>query len=131
MVDGEENEADAKTHRQKAAASLGGLTTNTVDVLHHSVLAVWIGLEDRPILRAIVVGLVSTALTSAIVTVAGLVYSFFFTRSVTIQGTIDIETFPLPVGFTLWILTILWVGTALWATIRIAELREEIEAVQQ
>lgn len=127
----EDDKGETISHKREASTSFLNAVSNTRDLIGHSIHAIWNGLDERPILRFVLLALFSSGVAKIVGWTAGAMHSFFFTRPLTMQGSVMLSTFPLPVGLSLWILTVLWIWTVLWAILRISELRRQVEAIQQ
>ena len=92
--------------------------------------AFWVWTEDHPFLRLIILAPVSAFVSKAIFNLIGRIHSSFYGQAVPIQSDIMLQTLPLPVGLSIYLLFTLWLLTTVTAYIRIAELRERVDAIE-
>lgn len=118
-------------HLEEAVSSfmsgLSGLTTGVV----HTIKWGWKWLEEQHPLTQIIVAIpVTWVVQHSLGMVSGVVHSTFFEGLVVIERDIALQTLPIPVGLSIYLLFVLWLITAVSAYSRIVALKKRIRKIE-
>jgi hypothetical protein len=104
---------------QKLSDGVSGLVVFLVD---------WT--KRHPVLKWLVLAPVSTVIGGFILFILEKFYSYFFGQNVPIGNDIEVETFPLPIGLTLWLLTTVIILQLLVISLKFVSIRKNIESIE-
>jgi hypothetical protein len=132
MVDDQGGRADksASDHRKEASESLHGVIANFSDFIHHGVTAGGATLDNHPWIKKIVQTAVLGAVVTGIGYTLGFLHWYFFGSVIPMQRDAAVQTFPLPIGATLWILLGLSIGTLMYSWYKIVSLRKRVDKLE-
>lgn len=92
-------------------------------------LSIWF--NNHPGLKWIILAPVSAIVGNIGIRLLTGVYIYFFGATVPISRDVEVEVFPAPIGFTLWILLWGFILFALLTYFRFVTLRQRIEDLEQ
>ena len=87
--------------------------------------------DAHPILKWVIITPVSAFVGNLAIQLISAVHAYFYRATVPISRDIKLEVFPLPVGFSLWILTVAFVLLSISVYFRIVTLRQRIEDLEK
>lgn len=91
-------------------------------------LAIWF--EQHWLIKNGILFLVSAMVGPILVQLINRIQIYFFGAVVPISRDVQVEIFPVPIGFTLWIFSIAFVLLSLQAYFRFVSLRQRIEELE-
>jgi hypothetical protein len=93
-------------------------------------LSLWTRFDNRPILRGVVTAVITGFIARVALGLLGILYIYFFAEAAVISRDVSVQTFPLPLGLSTWLL---W-GSVLFISVlayfRMVELRQRIEELE-
>lgn len=92
-------------------------------------ISVWF--NQHPVIRFVVLAPVSAVVGWALIQVVEFVQNLFYGRTAPIGRDIQLGTFPIPVGLSLWLLTILMVFVIFVGYFRFVSMRQKIERMEE
>lgn len=126
----EPNEETPSEHLRKASDSGLDTASNLGRTIVH--LSRWIRswLERHWVIKWIGGGLALSGITWVVIQFLGRIYDYYFGMTGVIGRDLIVQTHPLPVGFSLQVLFILFVILGAVGYFRIASLRRRVEALE-
>lgn len=117
-------------YMKKASDSLREGVSGILTASIYAVRGFWERLDNHPILRWVVLATAGAIVSKAIFNAVGFLSTFFYGSTVPISNDIMLQTLPLPVGLSIYLLFTLWLLTTVSAYLRLAELRERIDDLE-
>jgi len=96
---------------------------------YESSLNIWF--EQHPWIKNGILLVVSAIVGPVLVQILTRIQIYLFGAVVPISRDVRVETFPAPIGFTLWILSIGFVLLSLQAYFRFVSMRQRIEEIEK
>lgn len=128
--EGRSEDEEKSDHLRNASDSLLEGSSNLSKATEH--VYRWLNkwMKDHPFLKWIIGLPIAYYLTQIMLEIGGLFFRYFFGRLVPIQNDVSVATHPLPVGFSLNVLYLLWLISAFFAFRRFITLRKRIERLE-
>jgi len=92
-------------------------------------LSIWF--EQHWLIKNGILLLISAMVGPILVQLINRIQIYFFGAVVPINRDIQVEIFPVPIGFTLWIFSIVFILLSLRAYFRFISLRQRIEEIEK
>jgi hypothetical protein len=126
-------EPDGEKDVDYIKATSDSLRDGVAEILSAFIYAIrgfWEWSDNHPFLRLLILAPVSAIVSSAVFRVLGSLYSLFYGSAVPISSDIMLQTLPLPVGLSIYLLFTLWLLTTVTAYLRLVELRERVDEIE-
>jgi len=88
-------------------------------------------LENHPIIKFIVFAPVSAGIASLGLQAVNWISVYFFGATGIVSRDLRVQTFPAPIGFTLWVLLTLFVLFVILVYLRLVTLRQRIDSLEE
>lgn len=105
--------------------------SKTATGISRLVLGLWRRLDGHPILKFLLLAGVSTVVGNIAVRTIGATHNYFFDAAVPLSRDVAVETFPLPLGLSVWLLSILLLFVGILGYLRVVALRQRIEELER
>lgn len=99
--------------------------------LYHISRSVTIWFDHHPLLKWVILALLSTGTGIVAVEIISKLHSYFFGAIVPIQRDATVSVFPAPIGFTLWLFSVLFILYVLASYFRFVALRQRIDELEE
>lgn len=86
--------------------------------------------REHPVLRGMVVALISSIFVKFAFRVFGVFYTTFYGNNVVVSTDLRVQTLPFPIGLSIYLLFTLWLLTTFSVYLRLADMREKIEQLE-
>jgi len=88
-------------------------------------------LQNHPILKWVVLTPLSAGFGSLVIRLLNSTYVYFFGENVAISRDVEVEVFPAPIGFTLWLLLTITILITVTSYIKFVSLRQRIDELEK
>lgn len=132
MSDGSDSEKDESTQYLKEASdSFVEASSNVSRTAEYTTKGIWRWFGNHPIIRWLVLLPSGYLITQGLLEFAGWFYVYFFGGNVIATRDIQVQTHPLPLGFSLNLLFLLWFVAVIIGYQRLIRLRQDIEELEE
>ena len=91
-------------------------------------LSIWFG--QHPLIKNAIILLISVVVSPILAQMLTQVHLYLFGAIVPISRDVKVEAFPAPIGFTLWVLSFVFILFILQAYFKFISLRQRIENIE-
>jgi len=131
MSDQNPESEESTEHLQEASDSLNEGISNISRSGKHTFNGILARSDDHPIITWLVGIPASWLIMNGILTFSGWFYNYFFGSNVVASTDIQVQTHPLPLGFSLNLLFVVLLLISFWAYRRISLLRARIDRLEK